>query len=119
MQPHPASIPLDQLQLALVTAKARKRNSGRTGQFCVLTAAPVVQVDCHTRWARATVMAEARYRAPREALMQPMMRGHINTLYQRVRREHGLAEVRRTWRTGIKALLAEPAYVLNGGEATA
>jgi hypothetical protein len=47
---------------------------------------------------------------------QPMMRGHIGRLIERTRRVHGLAEINRTWRTGLRALLAEPRHVLRGGE---
>ena len=84
-----ACIPFNQLLIAVVAARMRRQDRGRTCQLCVLSAAPLVDIDCHTRWSRASAEAEARHR--------------------------GLAEVRRTWASGLRALRAEPHHVLNGG----
>ena len=46
-----------------------------------------------------------------------VQRGDIGRLFDRVKCERGRAEVVKTWGVGIRALKAEPQYVLNGGEA--
>ncbi|MES2910578.1 MAG: hypothetical protein V4718_04270 [Pseudomonadota bacterium] len=51
------------------------------------------------------------------ARVWPMQRGDIASVFERVKHEHGRKEVSKTWGAGIRALQAEPAYVLNGGTA--
>lgn len=109
-----ATIPADKLDLLLASAKLRRWNHGRTAQFCVLSAGPVLTTHCHDRH-RAGIREQAPRFGVSRAIFQPLQRGGIAELFERVRLAHGLEEVRRTWGTGIRALRAEPRYVLNGG----
>lgn len=111
------SIELPALELALSAAKLRRLNNGRTAQFCALTPAPTIQADCRLNgpWSRAGLVEASKKSGLGRAGLWPMQRGHIAKLYEHVRRTGGLAEVRATWGTGIKALRAEPRYVLSGG----
>lgn len=103
--------------LPLVLAKARRWNSGRTPQLCALSEGPVIQLDCATssRWTRPGLADDVRRYGVSPARVTPMQRGHIALAYERTNRERGRAEVLRTWGAGIRALRAEPRYVLNGG----
>lgn len=112
-----ASIRLQDLELALVSAKMRRNNHGRTCLLAAMTEQPLVKVDCHKRNVRPADIERARQYGLCRAMCQPMDRGHIATLIERVRWQRGLPEIRKTWGTGIRALLAEPKYVLNGGRA--
>jgi hypothetical protein len=102
------TISADHLAAVLAAHKLRRYSAGQTCQLCALTAAPLVSVDCHEGRKPLAV--------PHRALVSPMQRGRIHSLYTRTRLQHGLAEVRRTWGAGLRALLAEPAHVLNGGK---
>lgn len=44
-------------------------------------------------------------------MLTPMKRGRIDRTVQRTRLFHGLAEVRKTWHAGLRAMLAEAADV--------
>lgn len=114
-----ATIRADALQLVLTAAKLRRHTAGRTPALCVLSPGPVIQVDCGStsRHTRPGLIAQAQRIGTAALHAQPLQRGHISSLYERVRRERGLAEVRRTWRAGLRALRAEPRYVLFGGAA--
>lgn len=109
------SIRLQDLELALVSAKMRRNNQGRTCLLAAMTEQPAIEVDCHKRNVRPADIERARQYGLCRAMCQPMDRGHIATLIERVRWQRGLPEIRKTWGTGIRALLAEPKYVLNGG----
>lgn len=111
------SIRLQDLELALVSAKMRHNNLGRTCLLAAMTEQPAIEVDCHKRNVRLADIDRARQHGLRRSFCQPMTRGHIATLIERVRWQRGLPEIRKTWGTGIRALLAEPKYVLNGGRA--
>lgn len=52
-----------------------------------------------------------------QPLLAPLTRGHMQALLERVRREHGRAEVLRTWGAGMRALGAEFATCVMGGRA--
>jgi len=114
-----ATIRLKDVQLACVIARAR-RQSFAADWFCALSEHPTIRLDCSHR-NRMYVEPDARERASRFGLSQarfmPMDRGHIAELMERTRLLHGLAEVKRTWHQGIRALLREPRYVLSGGRA--
>lgn len=107
------TIPLSSVELALAACKMRKFNGGRTAQFAAFTPSPAVKPDCSTRnrlrmreWGAKIGMR------PQNGLLD---RGHLHELIERTRLSHGLAEVRKTWGAGLRALLAEPRHTLNGG----
>jgi hypothetical protein len=114
-----ATILADELKLVLVAHRLRRRTAGRTCALCVMSAAPLIEVDCvrNSHWTRPGLAAEAQRLANQRLGAQPLSRGHISHLYDRVRRERGLPEVKRTWRTGLRSLRAEPRHVLWGGDA--
>lgn len=107
------TIPLDSVKLALEMCKVRKINSGRTAMLAAYTPAPVVQTDCSSRKRlRARALDVDLGMRNQAGLLE---RGHLHELIERTRLHHGLAEVRKTWGTGLRALLAEPRHTLNGG----
>lgn len=103
-----ATIPAKDLDLLLVTAKLM-RHSDKLARFCLMSRAPLVETGC-----RST--ARQRRDAVRYGLasisLQPMRRGDIAEVYERVAREGGRAEVLRTWGVGIRALRLEPRHHL-------
>lgn len=111
----PHTIPLPALELALFSAKLRRRSHGGTAQLCAVTAAPVLALECGRSGSRPSWRAECKRLGLGSVHTTPLQRGHIQDLVQRVRLHHGLAEVRRTWGCGLKEMLAEPAHMLNGG----
>jgi hypothetical protein len=116
---HTATIRATDLPLVLAAAKLRRRNAGRTCQLAALSAGPAIQVDCasNSQWTRPGLRDEARRIGLSQSRILPMQRGHIAQVYERINRAHGRREVLRTWGAGIRALRAEPRYVLNGGDA--
>ena len=110
------SIKLADLQLVLIAAKMRRNNNGRTCQMAVLTGAPVIEIDCSHRNRLRNIDDALRY-GSFDSQVTPLHRGHISQLYMRTRLNHGLAEVKKTWGVGLKALQAEPRHVLKGGAA--
>ncbi|KQM72955.1 hypothetical protein [Xylophilus sp. Leaf220] len=111
-----ATIRVADLSLALMACKMRRANRGRTAQFCALSAYPGIDVDCRhgvdergRRTAAALALGESRAR------FMPLARGHIATLIERTHLHHGRKEMLRTWGVGVRALLAEPQHILNGG----
>lgn len=118
-RPPAAAISVAGLRLALMSARARRLFEGRTPLLCTLSDRPILQVDCasSSHWTRPGLIQEARRLGASRLEAEPLPRGHIARLYERVRLEHGLPEVRRTWRAGLRALRAEPRHVLHGGNA--
>lgn len=114
-----ATIRASDLPLVLAAAKARRRNHGRTPQLAALSGCPVIEVDCRSssHWTRPGLIRAAHKHGTSPARVTPMQRGHIALVYERVAALGGRREVLRTWGSGIRALRAEPRYVLNGGEA--
>jgi hypothetical protein len=119
--PHPASIRADDLRLVLAAHKLRRRTHSGSPALCVLSPGPWLPVDCATssRHSRPGLIADARRLGARASGPQLLLRGHIARLIERTRLEHGLAEIRRTWRIGLRTLLAEPRHVLHGGQTAA
>ena len=114
------AIRADDLRLVLVSQKLRRHTNGRTALFCAMTPTLLLQVGCaDQRRQSKDYIAEAKRLGITPPYCGPMLRGDIANLYERTRYTHGLAEVRRTWRTGLRALRAEPRHVLNGGDAAA
>ncbi|MDO9032879.1 MAG: hypothetical protein Q7V09_20825 [Hydrogenophaga sp.] len=113
---HRHTIALKDLELVLFSARMRRNNKGRTCLLAATTAAPIMELDCSRRHSLL-----GRNKAPRFGLSKcnagPMSRGHVAELIERTRLLHGLPEVRKTWGAGLRALLAEPRHVLNGGVA--
>lgn len=115
--PQPTSICAEDLRITLAAHKLRRYTNVGTPALCVLSPGPYISVDCasssiHTR---PGLIATAKRLGTSPLRGQLMLRGHIARLIERTRRERGLAEVKRTWRTGLRALLAEPRHVLYGG----
>ncbi len=111
-----ATIRVADLSLALMACKMRRANRGRTAQFCALSAYPGLDVDCRhgiaergRRTAAALALGACGIRA------MPLVRGHIAALFERTHLHHGRKEMLRTWGVGVRALLAEPRHILNGG----
>jgi hypothetical protein len=107
-----ATIRAQDLSLVLGSVKLRRYTDGRTCRLCALSEAPVIQLACRDRYS-------SREEAAKYGVMQcrvsPIQRGDIGRLYERVNHEHGRREVVKTWGAGIRALKAEPQYVLDGG----
>lgn len=110
------TIKVSDLKFALASYRLRRYTGGQTCQLAVLTAGPVLQADCSHRnriYRREDVQRHGKFKS----IVTPLDRGHMAEVVMRTRWQHGLAEVRKTWGVGIKALLAEPRFVLNGGAA--
>ena len=93
------TIPLKDVRNALMCARVASIRP--IGRFAALTNNPLLNISCR----------EAR-RGSRPYPLQvhhlsPMYRGDLDHVLERVRLEHGLAEVRRTWGAGMRALKAE------------
>lgn len=114
-----AHFPAADLALLAGAAKLRRYTRGRTCQLCVLSGSIPMQVDCHNRSPSPSALEYARRLRAGAPLVAPMQRGHIGHLFELIKLRGGVHEVRRTWGTGIRALRAEPRYVLNGGRAAA
>ena len=103
------SIPLDAVRNALMCAMVKKiartdregRPLGRVAAYTYY--APLTSVACESRW-----RGGARRTFP-GMHFGPMWRGDLDRVIQRVRVERGVAEVRRTWGAGVRALKAEAA----------
>lgn len=112
---HP-SIPASDLNLVLFSFKMRQRSGGRTCILAAVTPGPMVEVDCRRGGPpSAELLRVAEKTAGRGIRVGPIQRGNISLLYERTLRQWGRAEVVKTWGTGIRALRAEPRFVLHGG----
>jgi hypothetical protein len=110
------AIPFASLELALAAAKLRRYNKGRTAQMAAIPPMPVLGVDCSKRTRCRESWRERALKAGRSNCTVTLMdRGHIGELIERVQLLGGPNEVRKTWGTGVRALLAEPRHLLNGG----
>lgn len=109
-----ATIRAKDLQLVLVSIRLRNYSQGRTCRLSALSETPTIQLTCRDR-DRSREQA-ARY-GTSPARCMPIQRGDIGRLYERVQVQHGRREVIKTWGIGIRALMAEPLYVLDGGSA--
>ena len=74
----------------------------------------LLDVDCgaglrHLHGMRADAMRIGRWKSR----MQPLQRGHIARLFDRVQATGHRREVQRTWHTGIGQLRREPRFVLH------
>lgn len=103
------------LHTALAAAKLRRITRGATAQLCALPAEPVISLDCHRRRVQPGTGRDALRYGMQPPRVAPMQRGHLAGLFERVRLHHGLAEVRRTWGSGIATLRNENRHVINGG----
>lgn len=110
------TIKVSDLKFALAAHRLRRFTGGGTCQVAAITAGTLIEVDCSSA-GRLRLRTDALRLGKSRVTVTPMTRGHIGDLIERTRVCHGLAEVRKTWGAGIKALLAEPRYVLNGGAA--
>lgn len=106
---------LESFRLLLAAERMRRYNHGRTCALAAYTRGPVLMVDC-SRPGRLRMRQEAQRFGISRCEVSPLYRGHIADLIMRTRLAHGLAEVRKTWGTGLRALLAEDKWCLKGGE---
>lgn len=114
--PVPATIRAQDLSLVLCSIKLRAYSKGRTARLCALSETLTVQVHCRDQLRYGADFAARAKRVGQSPMrVSPLQRGDIGNLYERVKCEHGRREVMKTWGVGIRALLAEPLYVLDGG----
>lgn len=111
-RPSVATIRAQDLSLVLGSVKLRNYTNGRTCRLCALSESPVIQLTCRDR--RSSREDAAKW-GTTQCRVSPIQRGDIGRLYERVNREHGRREVVKTWGVGIRALQAEPLYILDGG----
>jgi hypothetical protein len=102
------------MRLLVSAAKLRRYTNGRTCQLAAITGGPVIHTDCSSH-SRARMRESAMTMGRVDSFVGPMGRGHLAELVLRTRLDHGLGEVRKTWHTGLRALLDEDRHVLNGG----
>lgn len=80
------TIPLKAVELALMTAKMRRNNQGRTSSLAAYTQRLVAGVDCHRGTApSAATLAHAKREGMRVEQAALMERGHIADLIKRIR----------------------------------
>lgn len=112
-------IPLDHVKLAAVHAGRMRRVAPGLAPLAAMTGVPG-HVRCTDRVRHRISPANSPYarlqlthgRAP---LITPLMRGDLASLVERTRLHYGLAEVRRTWGSGLRALRAEPRHTVPMG----
>ena len=111
------TIPLKAVELALMTAKMRRNNQGRTALLAAYTPRLVAGVDCHQGIApSAATLAHAKQEGMRVEHAALMERGHIHKVIERTRNLHGLPEVRKTFGAGLKELASEHRFFLHAAQ---
>jgi hypothetical protein len=98
----PHVIRAEHLKLVLVARRIARHSPTVTDRWAAMSSGQWSVRSC--RPGRATGDCQ---QYPLQPLMQPMSRGGIARVIERTRAFHGLAEVNRTWRTGLRALKAE------------
>lgn len=95
------SINAEHLLLVLVARKIAARQAARGERACRWAAMSngVSTQHCNRR--------SSGYRLPHPPLMTPLQRGDLLAAVERTRLVGGLAEVRRTWGCGLRAIQAE------------
>lgn len=116
---HTATIRAADLELVMAYSKVRRVTQGRTAAFCAMSETPRIFVCCgaaasSSHLAHMAREAQAMGQQP-GSRAQPIERGYIAKLMEWTQLMHGAKEVRRTWGTGIRALLKDNRYILNGG----
>lgn len=109
------TINLADLELVLMSAKLRRYTQCGTALLAACTPRPLIEIDCHRRIPRPSDLAFAASSRKLTSDVGPMDRGHIAELFERVRLQHGISEVRKTFGCGIRALRAESRWTLFGG----
>ncbi len=103
------TIPGKDVASALMCAKVRllttASDGGRHGRTAAFTQAPFWEPTCRDRARDRRLGIEPRRALPQH--FSPMHTGDMDRVLERVRRERGLGEVRRTWGVGYRALHAE------------
>lgn len=111
------TIPLSAVRMALMTARMRRYNQGKTALMAAYTPRPVVNLDCHRGTAPfAGTVARAAQEGARIEQAALMERGHISQVIQRTRNLHGLAGVRKTFKAGMKELASEHRFFLHASK---
>ena len=111
------TIPLKAVELALMTAKMRRNNQGRTALLAAYTPRMAADLDCHRGTApSAATLAHAKQEGMRVEQAAFMERGHIHKVIERTRNLHGLPEVRKTFGAGLKELAREHRFFLHAAQ---
>ena len=111
------TIPLKAVELALMTAKMRRNNQGRTALLAAYTPRMAADLDCHRGTApSAATLAHAKQEGMRVEQAAFMERGHIHKVIERTRNLHGLPEVRKTFGAGLKELANEHRFFLHAAQ---
>lgn len=114
MATHTHTVALEDLRTVLFAHKVRRRASTPLASFAVMTAPALFEVDCSNgRTPPQSTRQYAMRMASHKARVQPLQRGHIGRLFDRVQARGRRAEVLRTWHTGIGHLRREPQYTLH------
>lgn len=106
-----ATIRAKDLSLVLGSIKIRKYSNGETCLLCALSETPTIQLTCSDRYRDR---AQAARFGVSPVRVSPLQRGDICRVFDRVA-SRGRREVLKTFGVGIRALRAEPQYVLMGG----
>lgn len=113
-----ATIRAADLSLLLASAKLRKYTAGRTPLLAAMSAAPLLECDCHSgRTPTPSWRFQVQCSGLHAARVTPLQRGYISRLFDQVALHRGRREVVKTWGVGIRTLRAESRYVLFGGQA--
>lgn len=108
------AVALEDLRTVLFAHKLRRRTAMPIAGLAVMTAPTLFEVDCSSgaRHMDATRRAAMRLGAMK-ARVQPLQRGNVAHLFERVQARAGRREVQRTWQAGIGQLRREPRYTLH------
>lgn len=93
------------LMCAVIRLKSRRPDGSRHGRFAAYTQVPFWEPTC--RDAERARRLGTTLRRARPQTFSPIERGELYALLSRVRLEHGLPEVRRTWGAGMRELQRE------------
>lgn len=97
-------IKAEHLETVLVARRIARFSSNVTGRWAAMSSHRWTGRGCR-RLHRSEADCFKAY--PMPPTMQPMSRGSMARVVQRTRDLHGLEEVRRVWRSGLRVLLAE------------
>lgn len=109
-----AAVALQDLRTVLLAHKLRRISGQHLCSLAVTTPSPFLEVDCGTGLRYLQSMRQTAMRLGGwKSRVQPLSRGHVSTVFERVQAAGRRAEVLRTWRTGIASLRKEPRFVLH------
>lgn len=107
------TISLTAMKAVLFSARMRRVTNGRTALCAAYTDRPVARLDCHFGIGPFSgTVAKAAAAGVWGDQVGFIDRGYIAQVIQRVRRFHGLAEVKKTFKTGMRTLASEDQFLL-------